>query len=104
MTTDYKNKITCPYCEYEYLSGEIFEPKVFLGQPKNIERDIYGKIIYAEGIEQNLNETYICDKCGKPFKVKASINFYAEKDLLNDMDNEFTSNKYTKDKLVIKED
>lgn len=61
--------IKCPYCNYEYLPGEIYLPKYFLGQPKDIERTIDGKIDIELGLPQDLSEHYICDKCNKPFTV-----------------------------------
>lgn len=39
------NKIKCPFCDTEYLPGEIYLPKHFLGQPIDIERDIAGNIL-----------------------------------------------------------
>lgn len=65
--------IRCPYCGAEYLPGEIFLPKHFLGQPKNISKDFTGKILEYEGLPQNLVETYTCDKCLSNFKVIANI-------------------------------
>lgn len=31
--------IRCPQCGAEYLPGEIYLPKYFLGQPKNVSKD-----------------------------------------------------------------
>ena len=70
-----KNIIRCPYCNTEYLPGEIFLPNHFLGKPKDVERDYSGKIIYYDGIEQDLTESYICDKCSSTFEVVASISY-----------------------------
>ena len=39
------HKINCPYCNIEYLPGEIFIPNYIIGQPKEIERDEDGNIV-----------------------------------------------------------
>ena len=69
--------IKCPECGYEYLPAEIYIPNSFLGRPFGIEREyISGEIQDYFGSTMDLNEKYICDKCGKPFKVKAKIQFF----------------------------
>lgn len=73
-----KQIIHCPYCNAEYLPGEIFIPKHFLGQPTYVDRDYTGKIVEAEGLEQCLVEEYTCDKCNSTFRVKATINYLTE--------------------------
>ena len=67
--------INCPYCNRQYLPGEIFEPKYFLGQPKNIVRNSLGEILGYEGINQDFDETYICDECNKEFKVTVKHSY-----------------------------
>lgn len=69
------NLIKCPYCNYQYLPGEIYDPKSFLGQPKNIVRNQEGEILGFEGIKSNLEESYICDNCDKEFIINAKITF-----------------------------
>lgn len=69
------NLIKCPYCNYQYLPGEIFDPKSFLGQPKNIVRNNLGEILGFEGISSDLKESYNCDCCKKDFEVIAKITF-----------------------------
>ncbi|WP_300924694.1 hypothetical protein [uncultured Clostridium sp.] len=96
-------KIKCPNCETEYLPGEIFLPRHFLGEPKDIEKDYTGKIVDYAGTEQNLTEEYICDKCSKKFYVKANITYTTFKDKLKDLDEEYTSNKYG-DRLQLEEE
>lgn len=73
--------IRCPYCDAEYLPGEIFLPKYFLGQPQEIEKDYRGKILYSDGIEQDLNEVYTCDYCKSIFNIKAEIRYKVEEKL-----------------------
>lgn len=73
-------RINCPYCNTEYLPGEIFLPKHFLGQPKNVERDYLGKILNYEGTIQDLTEKYVCDKCRSIFSVGASIHYTVKKE------------------------
>ena len=69
------NYVICPYCGCQYLPGEIFSPKYFLGQPKNIIRNIKGEILGSEGIDMDLSETFTCEVCNKDFDVKAKIEF-----------------------------
>lgn len=71
--------IKCPACGAEYLPGEIFLPKHFLGQPKEVIKDLYGKIkAVAGGIEQDLEESYVCDKCDSEFVVIPTIKYKTE--------------------------
>ena len=45
-----KNSIKCPHCGREYLPGEIFMPKSFLGQPKNvIKHPTEGSVLAYDG-------------------------------------------------------
>lgn len=68
--------IKCPKCGCEYLPGEIYLPKAFLGQPKNIVRDNDTEIIAApDGAEMDLEEKFTCEKCGTPFRVYATVSF-----------------------------
>ena len=73
--------IHCPYCDAEYLPGEIFLPKYFLGQPKDIEKDYRGLILIHDGVDQDLNETYTCDYCKNIFSIKAEIRYKVEEKL-----------------------
>lgn len=97
------NIIKCPNCDTQYLPGEIYLPKHFLGQPTDIERDITGKIVWQEGIEQNLVEDFICQKCGKKFTTTASITYITSINNRTDFDEEYVSKKYG-DRLTLKED
>ncbi len=67
--------IKCPKCNYEYLPGEIFDPKYFLGQPKDIVRNSIGEVLGFEGIEQDLTETFTCSNCGNEFDITAKLTF-----------------------------
>ena len=69
------NTITCPKCGKEYLPGEIYIPKNFLGQPNTIIRNNQGQIEDYDGIPMDLEEEFICDSCGAHFKVTASVSF-----------------------------
>lgn len=73
-----RNIIKCSNCQQEYLPGEIYYPKEFLGQPKHIAKDVYGRIIGYEGQDQNLEETFRCDNCNTLFKVSCKLNFTVE--------------------------
>ena len=67
--------IKCPTCGYEYLPAEIFLPDEFLGKPKNIVKDVYGKILGYEGIKMNDTEIFKCDSCNTTFEVVSTTNF-----------------------------
>ena len=67
--------ISCPKCGYQYLPGEIYDPKYFLGQPKNIVRNNIGEILGYEGIVMDPDETFICEHCGEEFKVSCKTSF-----------------------------
>ena len=58
-------KIKCPDCGAEYLPAEIFYPDEFFGKPNSIEKDVYGKLLFFNGNDMNLTETYRCDYCGE---------------------------------------
>lgn len=96
-------KIKCPHCDQEYLPGEIFIPKYLVGQPKNIERDIEGKILWYDGINPDLKEVYVCDKCNKKFEINAKIDFNVSK-INASFDEEYVSNKFPKDRLILEEE
>ena len=70
--------IKCPNCEQEYTISEIFFDEDLIGTQVNVQKDENGKIFCFEGEEPTLEQTYICDKCGKEFKVKASLTFSSE--------------------------
>lgn len=74
------NSIKCPHCNYQYLPGEIFNPKAFLGQPIKIVRNVNGEILGHEGTNSELAESYNCDNCKKDFNVIAKITFTTESD------------------------
>jgi len=76
--------IECPHCGAQYLPGEIFLPKEFLGEPKNVDKDENGKILSYVGTNMNTVENYICDYCGTNFKVRATINMNARTDVKHD--------------------
>ena len=67
--------IKCPTCGREYLPAEIFLPNEFLGKPKDIVKDSYGKIVGYSGNSMNDTETYRCDKCDTTFEVVSTTNF-----------------------------
>lgn len=66
--------IKCPHCGREYLPCEIYYPDEFLGNAKNVVVD-NKCIIYFDGQDMNLEEEYVCDDCGKSFRVKAKVSF-----------------------------
>lgn len=100
---DSKQIIKCPNCETEYLVDEIYNPDYFLGKHIDIDKDVFGKILYADGKDQCLTEEYICDKCNQKFFVKANITYEVTNNPILDMDKEYVSEKY-KDRLFLKEE
>ena len=74
------NFITCPHCGFQYLPGEIYDPKHFLGQPTDIVRNNLGEILGHDGIVMDLEETYICENCNKEINVKAKVSFVVNDD------------------------
>ena len=67
--------IECPVCGCSYLPAEIYLPNSFLGKPYDIEKTHTGKIDIFDGTSMNLNEEYVCDKCGTRFRIVANVNF-----------------------------
>ena len=72
------NFIICPHCGFQYLPGEIYDPKHFLGQPKDIVRNNIGEILGYEGIASDVEETYICENCNNELRIKAKVTFVVE--------------------------
>lgn len=96
------NFIKCPYCGTEYLPGEIFYPKHYLGQPKDVEKSLSGEILIADGIPQCCSEEYACDKCGKSFKVLVSHSYTVSKLDENNFDDDFTISLFD-DRITLEE-
>lgn len=97
------NLIVCPFCGAEYLPAEIFYPNNFLGKPKNIFKDEYGKLLYYTDTDWDNTETFICDHCNKEFKVTVKYNFTAtDSDAIN-FDDSYETVIY-KDRISLNED
>jgi len=100
-----KNSIKCPCCGAEYLAGEIYYPKSFLGQPKFVDRDSnsYKITDYDEKDgNMNLQEDYVCDYCKTPFRVSAKVMFRTST-IRNVNFNEDYSTPLKKEKLFFEE-
>ena len=95
--------IKCPKCDYEYLAGEIFLPKHFLGEPREVERTLDGQILNSYGTPQDLTETYKCDKCGHVFEVTASINYSVVSSKSHNFDDDFVQPLY-KNRIHLEEE
>lgn len=95
--------IECPNCGAEYLPGEIFLPKTFLGEPKNIDKDEKGKIISFTGTNMNTLENYVCDYCGTNFKVRATINMNARINVKHDFSKPYKVNINKVSDLILEE-
>lgn len=76
--------IRCPHCGAEYLPGEIYMPGSIIGQPDEVIRDSFGKIIYedytTETREPDLVEHFTCEYCEKPFIIEAAITYKAKEE------------------------
>ena len=96
------NTIKCPHCDMEYFPGEIYLPQYFLGKPQNIERDYMGKIMWHDGLDQNLKEEFVCTNCNTRFTIEATITYKTTSKAYEDSD-EYLSQKYN-DRLILKED
>lgn len=83
--------IECPHCGRQYLPAEIFVPKYFFGKPKDIVRDVYGKILEYEDTSVDTCETYTCDKCNTTFDIKVRMCFLTDKNTVENMDSEYVS-------------
>lgn len=103
MEKENYNVIKCPYCDYEYLPGEIYLPEHLIGKPVDVERDFEGKILWADGLQPDVKETFVCNKCNKEFAVKANISFETSQSETIDFDSDYSSNKY-EDRISLKED
>lgn len=96
--------IKCPCCGAEYLPGEIYLPKDFLGQPKYVEKTyLDGKIMYYGGNSMNLEEHYVCDRCNTAFKVTAKVQFSTQEEKVNFNDDYYVQ-KGHKNSLFLNEE
>lgn len=73
-----KTSIKCPNCGWEYLPGEIYMPRSFIGQPKNIIKDENGNVLGYDAEDMNTVETFECEHCGQLFKIDATVTFKTE--------------------------
>lgn len=97
-----KYVIKCCHCGAEYLPAEIYLPDSLLGRPRNIEKDLNGKIISYFGSNMNVTESYRCDYCQRKFSVDANIKFYTSSKS-KDFDTSYKV-KISKPNLFMKED
>lgn len=71
--------IKCPHCGAEYLPGEVYMPGSLIGQPDEVVKDSFGKILYedyySENREPNMLEHFTCEYCDKPFVIEATITY-----------------------------
>ena len=84
--------IRCPHCGAEYLPGEIYMPGSLIGQPDEVIRDSFGKIIYEDyytaSREPDMTEHFTCEYCEKPFIVEATVTYKAKEEA---PENDFTT-------------
>lgn len=71
--------IKCVHCGAEYLPGEIYLPGSLIGQPDEIVKDSFGRILYedytTELREPDMIEHFTCEYCNKPFVIEANITY-----------------------------
>lgn len=84
--------IRCPHCGAEYLPGEIYMPGSLIGQPDEIVKDSFGRILYedysTETREPDMIEHFTCEYCEKPFVIEASVAYKAKEEA---PENDFTT-------------
>lgn len=71
--------IHCPHCGAQYLPGEIYMPNSLIGQPDEVVKDSFGKILYedyyTEMREPDMVEHFVCEYCEKPFIIEATVTY-----------------------------
>ena len=82
MKTQFVHKtaiISCPHCHAEYLPGEIYMPNSLVGQPDDLVKDSFGKILYEDYYTSDrtpdMVEHFTCEYCEKPFIVEATVTY-----------------------------
>lgn len=84
--------IRCPHCGAEYLPGEIYMPNSLTGQPSEIVKDSFGKILYedyyTEMREPDMVEHFTCEHCEKPFVIEATVTYRTKEEA---PENDFTA-------------
>jgi hypothetical protein len=84
--------IRCPHCGGEYLTGEVYLPGSLIGQPDEVIRDSFGKIIYEDYTEEtrepDMIEHFVCEYCDKPFIVEATVTYRTKEEA---PENDFTT-------------
>lgn len=92
------NVIKCPHCGYEYLPGEIYIGKTFIGCPENITRNSIGEVIDYVG-DMSTTEYYQCDNCDTHFKITSTVTFTETEITEEEYVNEAIKPKFTKKEL-----
>lgn len=71
--------ITCPHCKAEYLPGEIYMPNSIIGQPDEVVKDSFGRILYEDydtpEHEPDMVEHFTCEYCDRPFIIEAVVTY-----------------------------
>ena len=71
--------IKCPHCGAEYLPGEVYMPMAIIGQPDDVVKDSFGKILYEDYSsperEPDLIERFTCEYCERPFVIEATVTY-----------------------------
>lgn len=93
--------IKCPKCNYEYLPEDIYTN--MLGKPSNEIRDKDGRILYFDGESLDLDEEYICDRCGCTFKVSMKPTFETKIYTEHDFSEDYSVPLYSEDRISLDE-
>ena len=96
-------RIVCPVCGEVYMPAEIYIPKEFFGNPKDVIRTTSGKIDFFTGTDMNLDEEYICENCGTPLNIHAKVSFVVETDSLLNFNKDYTTKVELPKKLELEE-
>lgn len=83
--------IRCVHCGAQYLPAEIYMPGAFLGRPDDLVKDSLGKILYEDyrdGQEPDMIEHFVCEYCGKPFIIEATVTY---KTMAEEPEKDFTT-------------
>lgn len=99
-----ETRIKCPKCGQEYLACEIYYPKEFLGNAKDIVKDSEGHIRSFNNDDMNLHEEFTCYNCNTLFNVDADVSFNTSINIEHNFDEDFESSVYDNNRLTLKED
>ena len=95
--------ITCPCCGQQYMPGEIFMPKAFFGNQKDIMKDSSGKIEFYLGDDMDLDEEFVCENCLSKLKIHANLTYNITLGDKDDFDDEYSTTISKPEKIKLEE-